>query len=150
MKIRLKTHVQAPFEEVVAGFNLELLQALAPPFPRLKIIQYDEGNRTGNRIHFKLDFLLYQKDWMGTVTDHSSSDDQFYFVDESRQLPMGMRYWQHRHEIRRENQHTIIVDVINYTTERWLLDLFLYPLIWFQFLYRIPGYKSYFKKKATQ
>ena len=124
---------------MAAGFTEQLFLALAPPFPLIKLLRFD-GYKTNNIIHVKLFGII---NWVNMISKHGSNKQKTWFVDEGTKLPFFLQLWQHKHRIIAEQNNTVIVEDISYTTPFILLDYLLYPLLWLQFAYRIPVYKQY-------
>ena len=99
MRVLLRTSVAQPPAAVLAGFTRELFLALAPPFPKLKLLRFD-GCRRGDRVELELDTLVQKLAWTSLiVADGVEADGTHYFTDEGQTLPPPLRYWQHRHRI---------------------------------------------------
>ncbi|EMR03770.1 SRPBCC family protein [Cesiribacter andamanensis] len=144
MKLILQTDVNQPLRQVAAGFGEPLLRALAPPFPRLKLLRYD-GNKLGNIVIFELHFGITKQRWISEIIADGESQQEWYFVDEGRELPKPLTYWRHRHRLLALPEGgTRIVDDITYSSGNSLLNLILYPALLAQFLYRKPVYKKFF------
>ena len=129
----------------MAGFTRELFVALAPPFPRLRLLRFD-GSRTGDQVEIELDTLVKRLRWTSLITDDGvRPDGTHFFVDEGQTLPPPLRYWQHRHLVQpAPNGGSIIVDDLEYRTASPLLDALLYPAMWAQFAWRKPIYRRWF------
>ncbi|GHE54714.1 MULTISPECIES: SRPBCC family protein [Roseivirga] len=145
MRIRLSTPVQKPLDQVVQGFNEDLFKRLSPPFPKVKVIQFD-GCRKGHIVALRLDFLLFKQWWTSTITEDQEDSGQFYFIDEGTKIPAPLKHWRHKHLLEKNGEGTIITDDVYYTTGLWFLDILLYPLLAIQFIYRKPIYKNIFGK----
>lgn len=145
MRIVIKTAVEQDFEAVWSGFNRELLYKLSPPFPRIKIKSF--GMKIGNKVEIILDIFIKRFFWVSLITESKSMDEEIYFIDEGIQTPLGIIFWKHKHRILKQNLSSIIIDEIEFKTKYKLLDWILYPFLFLQFVYRIPIYKSLFKKK---
>ena len=146
MHVTLRTAVAQPPAKVMAGFTRELFIALAPPFPRLRLLRFD-GCRTGDRVEIELDTLVKRLPWTSLIVDDGQlPDGTLFFVDEGQQLPPPLRYWRHRHLIQPGlNGGSIIVDDLEYRTASPLLDALLYPAMWAQFAWRKPIYRRWFR-----
>lgn len=144
MKLRIQTHVSQPYQVVWQGFNEELFRKLSPPFPPVRVIQFD-GCLAGDTVALELNFFLFKQQWISRITEQQSSESEIYFVDEGTKLPFFLRFWRHRHRIiRQEAGGTIIADEIEFKTPLWVTDYLMYPLLWAQFAYRKPIYKKAF------
>lgn len=149
MRIIFSTFVTQNYEQVTQKFDQNLLLALSPPFPRVQLIRYD-GNRAGDEVHLDLHFLGYRFRWKSLITDYQESNKQLHFVDEGLQLPFPLKYWRHQHEVRRQQDGSLIIDNITYKTGLKVLDFLLYPLLFLQFRYRKPVYRQYFRAKDNE
>lgn len=147
MKLTLRTPVKAPLRQVWEGFDETLFKKLSPPFPPVKLVRFD-GSHTGDVVSLELNFLLFKQNWTSHITDQKETPEEIYFIDEGRQLPFFLAYWQHKHRlIRSESGGTIIADEIEYRTPFIVFDYLMYPLLWAQFAYRGPIYKRLFTKQ---
>ena len=146
MRVILRTAVAQGPAQVMAGFTRELFLALAPPFPRLKLVRYD-GSRTGDVVEIELDALVKKLPWTSRITDDGVlPDGTHYFVDEGQRLPPPLRYWRHRHLIEPGPRGgSVIVDNLEYRTAFRALDALLYPAMWAQFTWRRPIYRRWFR-----
>ena len=147
MHVILRTAVAQPPAQVMAGFTRELFIALAPPFPKLRLLRFD-GCRTGDQVEIELDTLVKRLLWTSLIVDDGQlADGTLFFVDEGQTLPPPLRYWRHRHLIQPGPQGgSIIVDDLEYRTATPALDALLYPAIWAQFAWRKPIYRRWFGK----
>lgn len=147
MHLLLRTHVNQPVQQVAAGFNEKLFRALAPPFPRLKLLRFD-GSKKGDVVAMELNFGFMKQQWVSEIVANGQSENEWFFIDEGRELPKPLRYWQHRHRLLTAPEGgCIIVDDITYRTGSRLLDTALYPALLAQFAYRKPVYRKFFGKK---
>lgn len=148
MLLTLRTAVAQPPAQVMAGFTRELFIALAPPFPRLRVVRFD-GCRTGDRVEIELDTLVKRLPWTSLITDDGElPDGTLFFVDEGQRLPPPLRYWRHRHLIQPgPNGSSVVVDALEYRTASPLLDALVYPAMWAQFAWRQPIYRRWFGKR---
>ena len=146
MRVVLRTSVlQAPVE-VMAGFTRALFVALAPPFPKLRVLRFD-GCRTGDKVEIELDTVVKSLSWTSLIVDDGvRSDGTYFFIDEGQVLPPPLRYWRHHHRIEPDPKGgSVIVDDLEYRTASRLLDVLLYPVMWAQFAWRKPIYRRWFK-----
>ena len=145
MRIAIHTQVKRDYLSVYHNFNQSLFLALAPPFPKLKLLRFD-GSQPGDKVAVELNFWLFRQTWTSLITESNITGQEAYFTDQGQQLPWPLKIWQHRHLVKNNpGGGTIISDLIQYRTAFWLLDLLLYPLMLAQFSYRKPVYKRYFK-----
>ena len=144
MQLILETHVNQPVQEVISGFNQQLFEALAPPFPKVNLDRFD-GCQTGDIVSMQLDFGAFKQAWVSEITRHGSSENNWFFIDEGRKLPSPLKFWRHRHLLTSLPEGgTLIIDHIIYRTANRVLDAAVYPGLLLQFLYRKPVYKKYF------
>jgi ligand-binding SRPBCC domain-containing protein len=144
MKISLYTPVNQDYRRVWAGFTRQLFDQLSPPFPPVKVVRFD-GCRKGDTVHLRLNFLLFKQDWISLITEQQETNQEIYFIDKGTKLPFFLTFWQHKHRIIRNGDHTRIADEINYRTPTLLTDFLIYPIMYGLFAYRKPIYKRYFQ-----
>lgn len=144
MKISVLTEVNQDYKSVFMGFTEHLFRKLNPPFPRVKVTRFD-GCRTGDEVHIELDFLLFKDHWVSLITEQHQTDDEIYFIDQGLTLPFFLKGWQHKHRIMKSGENSVIADEIEYRTWNTLTDYLFYPVLYAQFLFRKPIYKSYFE-----
>ena len=146
MHVTLRTAVSQPPAVVMAGFTRELFVALAPPFPRLRLLRFD-GCHSGDRVEIELDTLVKRLSWTSLIVDDGTQPDgTHFFVDEGQVLPPPLRFWRHRHLIQPcPNGGSVIVDALEYRTASRLLDALIYPAMWAQFAWRRPIYRRWFR-----
>ncbi len=130
----------------MAGFTRALFVALAPPFPKLRLLRFD-GCHTGDRVEIELDTLVKRLPWTSLIVDDGvQHDGTHFFIDEGQVLPAPLRFWRHRHLIEPgPNGGSVVVDALEYRTASRLLDAVLYPAMWAQFAWRKPIYRRWFK-----
>ena len=147
MHVTLRTAVAQPPAQVMAGFTRDLFEALAPPFPRLRVLRFD-GCRPGDHVDIELDTLVTRLSWTSLIVDAGVlPNGTHFFVDEGQRLPPPLRYWRHRHLIEPDpDGGSVIVDALEYRTASQLLDRLLYPAMWAQFAWRKPIYRRWFSK----
>ncbi|MEQ8517710.1 MAG: hypothetical protein RLN79_10495 [Cytophagales bacterium] len=143
MKLYIKTTVKQPILKVWEGFDESLFVKLAPPFPSVKLLQFD-GSKKGDRVGLELNFLLFRQKWVSDIIDHNENEDQIFFIDKGVILPFFLKTWQHKHILKREGDGTEIIDDIRYSTGTLLTDILMFPALYLQFLYRKPVYKKIF------
>ncbi|KYG83572.1 SRPBCC family protein [Roseivirga echinicomitans] len=144
MKIKISTKVEQDLTKVKNGFNERLFISLSPPFPKVELNRYD-GCEPGDIVALSLNFGIFKQEWVSEIVDQTDSEELFEFVDVGRRLPTFIRKWKHRHIIKRMDSGSLIVDDIEYSTPFILLNYVLYPLVYFQFIYRKPIYKKWFR-----
>lgn len=144
MRLNFETRVDSNVSTVKEGFNEALFKKLAPPFPPVRVKRFD-GCSKGDLVSLELNFLLFRQLWVSEITEDSTDENEFYFVDEGIQLPFFLKTWSHKHRIIRQGNGAIIRDEISYTGPIRVLTWLLYPTLWLQFAYRKPIYRKVFK-----
>jgi ligand-binding SRPBCC domain-containing protein len=147
MKLTIQTSVQQSYQQVWAGFTKDLFTKLSPPFPPVKVIRFD-GCLKGDVVELELNFLVFKQSWKSLITDQQTTDVDIFFLDEGIKLPFFLSSWRHYHRIIKDSNNTIIADEIEFRTPTILTDYLLYPLLWAQFAYRKPIYRSVFNRKT--
>lgn len=146
MYIKITTQLEASYNRVKNGFDQELFQKLNPPFPPVKLIRFD-GSKKGDLVSLQLNFILFKQNWTSEITEDHERDGHFYFVDQGIELPFFLKKWRHKHIVNIKDEGAEIIDDIYFRTPFRLFDFLMYPVLWFQFLYRKPIYKKYFSEK---
>jgi len=143
MRIVLKTKVKGNYKTIMRQFDKDLFIALAPPFPKIKLVEFT-GSKKGDKVHIK--FLApVNSDWVSDITADYEDENETYFIDEGITLPWPLKFWKHKHIIEKiDDHHSIIVDDITYQASNGLLSILLYPAMFFGFLMRKPIYRKYF------
>jgi ligand-binding SRPBCC domain-containing protein len=147
MKLTIQTSVQQSYQQVWAGFTKDLFTKLSPPFPPVKVIRFD-GCLKGDVVELELNFLVFKQRWKSLITDQQTTDVDIFFLDEGIKLPFFLSSWRHYHRIIKDSNSTTIADEIEFRTPTILTDYLLYPLLWAQFAYRKPIYRSVFNRKT--
>lgn len=143
MKLKITTQVRASVANVKEGFTEKLFLALNPPFPPVKLLQFD-GCKKGDTVSLELNFIFFKQKWTSDITAEGETENHWYFVDKGVQLPFFLKIWEHRHEVEKDGEASRIIDDIVYTTGTILTDVLMYPILYFQFLYRKPIYQRVF------
>lgn len=144
MMLHLKTTVKQDFITVFEAFNEQLFLKLSPPYPRLRLLQFD-GSKPGDMVAVELFTGFSRHRWTSLITERKITKTEAFFVDEGQVLPFPLRRWQHKHLITKQKHEAVIHDIIEYSTGVLLLDLLLYPLMLAQFSMRKPIYKKVFQ-----
>jgi hypothetical protein len=145
MKIVLKSRVRKDFSIVADGFNEALFRFLLPPFGLASLVRYD-GQKPGDIVHIRFRPPLFN-DFKVVIRDVWTGPREYRFVDRGLTMPFRMKFWQHTHRVVSLGEHqTALVDMIEYQTPWWLLDLLIYPLLFLFFLPRTWQYASYYKR----
>jgi len=146
MRIVIETKVSSNIEKVFEGFDKTLFLKLAPPFPLVKLKQFD-GCLKDDIVHIELSFVLFKQQWKSLIVDFSKNDEEIYFIDKGVELPFFLKHWLHKHRMVKNNSGTVIIDDIEFKTHSIITDVFFFPLMYLQFAYRKPIYKKVFCKK---
>lgn len=152
MHLLLKTRVSQSIDQVWAGFDRSLFEALTPLFPPVRIIRFD-GSLPGNIVHLQLQVGFSKQDWISKIVDQQSTPTEISFVDEGIKLPFFLTYWRHHHRLCRwidpttGHDYTDIIDDITFETPTKLTNYLLYPVLWLQFACRKPTYRRRFSGK---
>lgn len=144
MRLTIKTSVNQSAKEVWDGFTKDLFLALSPPFPKVRLLRFD-GSTKGDMVGLELDFVFFKQKWISHITENGEDDKEIYFIDQGQELPFFLKQWSHHHRILKQDKGAIIVDDIKFSTGSILGDLLLWPGMFFQFLYRKPIYKKFFR-----
>ncbi len=141
-KIFIRCEVAVPFDQVIAGFNRHLLEALSPPLMKLRIHRYD-GQSVGDRFSMQLGPELLHMRWEGLVSAAGRTPGTFWFEDVGVQLPFPLKRWKHKHLVRKSGTGTVIIDIVSFSTGNSILDVLCYPFLKGMFLARISKYQQY-------
>ncbi len=144
MKLKVTTQVGQDYLSVKAGFTEDLFLALNPPFPPVKILRFD-GCEKDDLVSLELNFILFKQVWESLITEGETTNQEFRFIDQGIKLPFFFKYWKHHHRVIDVDGASQIIDDIEYKTPFFLFDWLMWPALYFQFLYRKPVYKKYFK-----
>lgn len=145
MQIQINTTVKASWQEVKEGFDEKLFLNLNPPIPKVKLLRFD-GCQRGDVVKMELNFLFWKDIWQSDITLDKETEEGFMFIDEGVKLPFPFKAWKHEHIVVKKERGSLIADKITYKTLNPVLDFFLYPFLYLQFLYRKPIYKRVFDK----
>lgn len=144
MRLKIATQVKASLPQVQAGFTKELFLALNPPFPPVKLLQFD-GCKKGDKVALELNFILFKQQWISDITDDQDDGKNWFFIDQGVKLPFFLESWKHHHAVESNELGSLVIDDITFSTGTILLDLLMYPALFLQFLYRKPIYKKRFR-----
>lgn len=149
VRLSLRTPVSGYYKSVMKQFDRDLFEALSPPVGKIEVVSFT-GSKTGDRVHLR--FLQPIKaEWISIITDHGESDGEMYFVDQGKKLPPGLTFWRHTHTVRKiDENHSLIIDQMEYKSYFYLLSLLLYPFLFFTFYPRKKQYISYFRSKTDR
>ncbi|MCC9135724.1 hypothetical protein ACFSKU_17010 [Pontibacter silvestris] len=143
MILHLKTTITQNFITVFEAFDEQLFLKLSPPYPRLRLLQFD-GSEPGDTVAVEMFTGLTRHRWTSLITERKVTASEAYFVDEGQELPSPLRRWRHKHLITKHGHGAIVHDIVEYSTGLLILDLLLYPLMLAQFSMRKPIYKKVF------
>ena len=143
MKINIETKVNQSLQTVWQGFDLALFKKLSPPFPPVEIKEFG-GCLKGDKVHLRLNFLLFKQDWISDIIDQQTTEQEIFFIDRGSKVPFFLAEWHHKHRLIKDDSGTIIRDEITFKTPFLLTNYIFYPLIYLQFLYRKPIYRKIF------
>lgn len=143
MKIILKTKVNGYYLDVIGKFDLSLFEALKPPLAKMEIVDFT-GSKKGDKVHIKF-IAPIKSEWISLITEDGQDDKRAYFVDEGHLLPFPLKKWKHRHIVEKiDDNNAFIIDDISYSASNFILDLFLYPVMYLSFFPRKRIYRRYF------
>ena len=142
MEIIITTEVNGNYIDIMDRFDRDLFEALQPNLGKMNILEFT-GSKKGDIV--SLEFLSPVKaHWSSDITADGSNESEAFFIDEGRILPSPLKYWQHKHIVKKlSDNRSVIIDQINYRA-KYGLTLFLYPILYFTFASRKKVYRSYF------
>lgn len=145
MHIQIETKVSGNYLDVLYKFDRQLFEALLPKNARVEIVDFT-GSKKGDRVHLK--FLSPIKtEWISDIIEDGSNEEEAYFIDEGSLLPPGLKYWRHKHIVRKiTDTESLIIDDITFKGLNQVISLLLYPGIYFSFAGRKKIYQQYFSK----
>lgn len=149
MKIQIETPVEQGYLDVKSGFNESLFKKLSPPFPPVKLLRFD-GSSKGDLVTLELDFIFFKQKWTSEITEDSTTDLEFFFVDRGVDLPFFLKKWTHKHRVISSGIGSIIRDEIEFEAPFGIMNFFLFPVLWLQFAYRKPIYRKLFKRAVSR
>ena len=143
MNLILKTKVRGNYIDIINKFDLDLFTALAPPGPKMEIVEFS-GSKKGDRVHIR--FLSPIKtEWISDITADEINETEAFFIDEGTTLPFPLKYWKHKHLIRKiDEENSEIIDDITYRGVNSLITLLMYPAMFLAFFPRKRIYQKYF------
>jgi ligand-binding SRPBCC domain-containing protein len=141
-KIFIRCEVAVPFEQVCAGFNKQLLEALSPALMKLRILRYD-GQRKGDKFSMQLGPKIFNIRWEGMVSAAGQTPGTYWFEDVGLKLPFPLKHWKHKHLVRTSGQGAVIMDIVSFSTGNSFIDMCCYPLLKNMFQARISKYQRY-------
>jgi ligand-binding SRPBCC domain-containing protein len=139
----ISTPIQAPISHVKDLFTADLLLRLSPPFPRVSLQRFD-GCKKNDNVILVINLLFTKVTWSSLITEDALTTDEWYFFDQGVKMPFGLRYWQHKHRVKKINDVSCeIIDEISFDTRNEFLNYLLFPFLWGMIFYRKPFYKKY-------
>jgi ligand-binding SRPBCC domain-containing protein len=139
----ISTPIQAPISHVKDLFTADLLLRLSPPFPRVSLQRFD-GCKKNDNVILVINLLFTKVTWSSLITEDALTTDEWYFIDQGVKMPFGLRYWQHKHRVKKINDVSCeIIDEISFDTRNEFLNYLLFPFLWGMIFYRKPFYKKY-------
>jgi ligand-binding SRPBCC domain-containing protein len=145
MNVTLKTQVKGNYKKVMAAFDRNLFEALKPPAGEMEIVSFT-GSQKGDKVHLRF-IKPIKAEWISDIVEDKITDDKAWFVDVGTTLPWPIASWTHRHIVEKiDEQHSLIIDDMNFTGSNPLLTLLLKPAIFIGFYPRKKVYKQYFDK----
>tara|TARA_B110000116_G_scaffold265092_1_gene273761 strand:+ start:5153 stop:5590 length:438 start_codon:yes stop_codon:yes gene_type:complete len=132
------------FEDVIKSFHdisfVKFLTYLQP----IKIIDWD-GIQNGKLAFFKLWFLGW-KSFKVKHSNYKNRPDEFSFIDKGIELPLGLKFWGHKHIVKKNEKDISIIDSLNIEHSNRLIGYIIFPILIFPIFIRIFLYKIYFNK----
>ncbi|MCB0653029.1 MAG: cyclase [Saprospiraceae bacterium] len=144
MHIQLSTRVNGHYKNIITRFDRQLFETLAPGMAKMEIVEFT-GSQKGDKVHIR--FLSPVKaDWVSLITEDEINADEAYFTDEGTLLPFPLKYWKHKHIVRKITEDSSwIIDDITFEGRNILFTLLLYPAIFLGFYPRKRIYRTYFR-----
>lgn len=143
LSYQITTPIQASVPSVKILFTEELLLKLSPPFPQVTLIRFD-GCKKDDQVILQINLLLTQLIWSSLITAENQTEEEWYFIDEGVEMPFGLKYWRHKHRVKKIDQQSCeIIDEISFDTRNAFLNYLLFPFLWGMIFYRKPFYKKY-------
>ena len=132
------------YEKVREAFHsIELVRFLTYLQP-INIIEWS-GIENGKMAYFKLWFF----GWKNFKVKHESymkSNNELFFIDRGVELPLGVKYWKHKHIIKKNGEGVIIQDLVSFSHANIFMEYLLFPILMFPIIIRKLFYKIYFWK----
>lgn len=144
MNIQLKTKVKGNYREVMRKFDRDLFEALKPSVGEMEIVEFT-GSKKGDQVHLR--FLSPIKaEWISVITEDGVNEREAYFIDEGVKLPFPLKYWKHKHIVRKIDEKTsYIIDDMTFEGANKMISFLLYPAIYGGFYPRKKIYQAYFQ-----
>ncbi len=127
--------------EVFNQFDKKLFNYLSKGQP-VKLLRFD-----GSSLHDQIHILFpFDKKWVSVITEEQTTPQKAYFIDQGKQLPLGLKEWEHQHIVAKSGNNCYIVDKVTYSAKNSLLGVLLFLPIYIPILIRKVQYKSFFSK----
>lgn len=144
MNLRFETMLPVEWKTVCQGFNQKLFTSLTPPGLKLQVVRFD-GCSPGDVVHVLVGSALLRQNWVSQITAEEWRENEWFFIDEGKQLPWPIKRWKHLHRVvALGDKSSMIVDDIHYECA-WGLTLLVYPFLWLSFAVRPSRYRKFFQ-----
>ena len=143
MNLKISTQVNGHYQDVMQQFDRQLFEALKPKGADMEIVAFT-GSKKGDQVHIRFNSPV-KAEWISHITEDGSNDQEAYFVDEGVKLPFPLKYWRHKHIVRKLTDDTsCIIDDITFEGANFLITSLMYPAIFAGFYPRKKIYQAYF------
>ena len=143
MRFKIKATVKGNYRDVMKRFDRDLFEYLLPKGADVELVEFG-GSVEGARVHIQFNSPI-SATWISEITEDGENDLETWFVDKGVVLPFGLRYWHHRHIVRRVSEtESEIIDDIQFRCANGILTLLYFPFLYFGFYPRKRQYKRYF------
>lgn len=143
MNVKFENKVKGNYKDVMARFDRQLFEALKPKQGKMEIVEFT-GSKKGDLVHLRFTAPI-KAEWISRITEDAISDEEAYFIDEGTTLPFPLKYWRHKHIVRKITDDTsLIIDDITFKAGNRLMTAALYPAIYLGFSPRGKVYRNYF------
>ena len=143
MRFKIKSKVRGHYRDVMQRFDRQLFEYLLPEFGDVELVEFG-GSVKGARVHIQFKSPV-SATWISDIIEDGVNEDEAWFVDVGTILPFGLRYWKHRHSVRRISEDECeIIDDISYRFGNGFLSSIMFPAMYLGFLPRRKQYKQYF------
>lgn len=146
MNVLIKTPVLNSYTNIFKLFNLTLFKALSPPLTTLTVERFD-GCSPGDEVHLEVKFfVLFKQRWKNKIVETTQDEKEISFTDVGLLIPFPLKTWKHIHRIEKlDETHSLIIDDIHYQCANKIIEIFLFPVIYFMFLSR----RSIYQRELT-
>lgn len=147
MRLHFETNVKQSPQQVFAGFDQKLFEALNPPAVKVEVVHFG-GCRTGDEVKLLIHMPLFGKQkWVSYIYDDWQAAHEIGFVDRGTKLPFFLTGWKHTHIIRDNGKGgSLVIDSIECHFKNKVLRVLLGPAMYLQFAWRKPVYKRFFNR----